>query len=129
MNKLKYYNVFFLLLTGLCWLSSCHKEKDLAKYVDVFIGTEGDGHTFPGVGMPFGMVQLSPDTRLSQLPDQILSMRRRSFSKTQLAGTRFSKKSSDTGFLVSLKQKKTMETFKYKPIDVHVYKLKPKEKS
>lgn len=30
--------------------------------VDPFIGTGGDGHTFPGAVVPFGMVQLSPDT-------------------------------------------------------------------
>ncbi|TCM16043.1 putative alpha-1,2-mannosidase [Novosphingobium sp. PhB165] len=29
---------------------------------DPFIGTGGDGHTFPGATLPFGMVQLSPDT-------------------------------------------------------------------
>ncbi len=29
---------------------------------DLFIGTGGTGHTFPGATMPFGMVQLSPDT-------------------------------------------------------------------
>ncbi|CCW19261.1 Alpha-1,2-mannosidase [Sphingobium indicum BiD32] len=29
---------------------------------DLFVGTGGDGHTFPGASMPFGMVQLSPDT-------------------------------------------------------------------
>ena len=34
----------------------------LARYVDVFIGTGGHGHTFPGATRPFGMVQLSPDT-------------------------------------------------------------------
>lgn len=32
--------------------------------VDPFIGTGGHGHTFPGATLPFGMVQLSPDTRL-----------------------------------------------------------------
>jgi putative alpha-1,2-mannosidase len=32
--------------------------------VDPFIGTGGHGHTFPGAMVPFGMVQLSPDTRL-----------------------------------------------------------------
>jgi len=32
--------------------------------VNPFIGTSGHGHTFPGVSVPFGMVQLSPDTRL-----------------------------------------------------------------
>lgn len=30
--------------------------------VDPFIGTGGDGHTYPGATLPFGMVQLSPDT-------------------------------------------------------------------
>ncbi|WP_336966495.1 GH92 family glycosyl hydrolase [Sphingobium aquiterrae] len=29
---------------------------------DPFIGTDGEGHTFPGAAAPFGMVQLSPDT-------------------------------------------------------------------
>src|ERR1044072_2258983 len=36
---------------------------DFAKYVDPMIGTSGHGHTFPGATAPFGMVQLSPDTR------------------------------------------------------------------
>jgi predicted alpha-1,2-mannosidase len=34
----------------------------LTKFVDVFIGTGGHGHTYPGATVPFGMVQLSPDT-------------------------------------------------------------------
>jgi predicted alpha-1,2-mannosidase len=33
-----------------------------ADYVDPFIGTGGEGHTYPGATVPFGMVQLSPDT-------------------------------------------------------------------
>lgn len=33
------------------------------KYVNTFIGTGGHGHTFPGATTPYGMVQLSPDTR------------------------------------------------------------------
>lgn len=32
--------------------------------VDPLIGTGGHGHTFPGPTLPFGMVQLGPDTRL-----------------------------------------------------------------
>jgi predicted alpha-1,2-mannosidase len=32
--------------------------------VDPFIGTGGEGHTFPGAVVPFGMVQLSPDTQI-----------------------------------------------------------------
>jgi putative alpha-1,2-mannosidase len=40
-------------------------QRDLSRYVDPFVGTAGHGHTFPGATMPFGMVQLSPDTRLT----------------------------------------------------------------
>jgi len=39
-------------------------NKPLTSYVNTFIGTGGHGHTYPGATMPFGMVQLSPDTRL-----------------------------------------------------------------
>jgi predicted alpha-1,2-mannosidase len=38
---------------------------DLTQAVDVFLGTGGHGHTFPGASVPFGMVQLSPDTGTS----------------------------------------------------------------
>lgn len=34
------------------------------QYVNPFIGTGGHGHTFPGATVPYGMVQLSPDTRI-----------------------------------------------------------------
>src|SRR3712207_6203718 len=39
--------------------------QDLTRYVDPFVGTGGHGHTYPGATVPFGMVQLSPDTRLT----------------------------------------------------------------
>ena len=48
----------------------CKSEKEFTQsksntdYVNPFIGTGGHGHTYPGATMPFGMVQLSPDTRL-----------------------------------------------------------------
>ncbi|WP_158886475.1 GH92 family glycosyl hydrolase, partial [Rhodanobacter sp. L36] len=42
--------------------SSSSVAAAVSKYVDVFIGTGGHGHVFPGATMPFGMVQLSPDT-------------------------------------------------------------------
>ena len=35
-----------------------------SQYVDPFIGTDGMGHTFPGACVPFGAVQLSPDTEV-----------------------------------------------------------------
>ncbi len=37
---------------------------DHADAVDPRIGTGGDGHTYPGATVPFGMVQLSPDTSM-----------------------------------------------------------------
>lgn len=40
------------------------QQQDPTKFVNVFIGTGGHGHTFPGPTLPFGMVQLSPDTRM-----------------------------------------------------------------
>ena len=43
---------------------SINKEQNLINYVNPFIGTGGHGHTYPGATMPFGMMQLSPDTRL-----------------------------------------------------------------
>ena len=36
----------------------------LHQEVNPWIGTGGHGHTYPGATSPFGMVQLSPDTRL-----------------------------------------------------------------
>lgn len=33
------------------------------KYVNPFVGTDFHGHTFAGAAYPFGMIQLSPDTR------------------------------------------------------------------
>jgi predicted alpha-1,2-mannosidase len=66
-------------------------QRDFSRYVDPFIGTAGHGHTFPGATMPFGMVQLSPDTRLTgwdgcsgyHYSDNIIY----GFSHTHLSGT------------------------------------------
>ncbi|MBO4476000.1 MAG: GH92 family glycosyl hydrolase [Bacteroidales bacterium] len=35
----------------------------LTRFADPFVGTDAHGHTFPGACAPFGMIQLSPDTR------------------------------------------------------------------
>ncbi|WP_062060316.1 GH92 family glycosyl hydrolase [Aquimarina longa] len=53
-----------LFLIGIS-LMNCTKDtsKLPTDYVDVFIGTKSPGHTYPGATLPFGMVQLSPDTR------------------------------------------------------------------
>lgn len=37
--------------------------KSPVDYVNPMIGTDAHGHVFPGATVPFGMVQLSPDTR------------------------------------------------------------------
>src|SRR6476469_5553749 len=67
------------------------QQIDYAKWVNPFIGTGGHGHTFPGATMPFGMVQLSPDTRTDNwdgssgyhYSDDIIY----GFSHTHLSGT------------------------------------------
>lgn len=35
-----------------------------SQYVNPLVGTDGHGHTYPGAILPFGAIQLSPDTRL-----------------------------------------------------------------
>lgn len=57
--------LIFLLLV-LLNITSCTKKviyNEPADYINPFIGTGGHGHTYPGATTPFGMVQLSPDTR------------------------------------------------------------------
>lgn len=48
----------FLLVSTLAFSQNYHQ------YVNPMIGTGGHGHTYPGATVPFGMVQLSPDTRI-----------------------------------------------------------------
>ncbi len=50
-----------LILAILLSLSSCEQAKEPVDYVDPFIGTDFFAHMFPGPGLPFGMVHLSPD--------------------------------------------------------------------
>ncbi|HTY39191.1 MAG TPA: GH92 family glycosyl hydrolase, partial [Bacteroidota bacterium] len=38
-------------------------QRSLTPFVNPFVGTAKNGHTYPGATVPFGMVQLSPDTR------------------------------------------------------------------
>lgn len=64
---MKYLYLPLLLLA----LMACSKQPeiqpvaDAAAYADPFVGTGGHGHTFPGATVPFGMMQLSPDTRMN----------------------------------------------------------------
>ena len=74
------------------FLGSCsHQQKQAADYVNPFLGTGGHGHTYPGASLPFGMMQLSPDTRLEgwdgcsayHYSDTVIY----GFSHTHLSGT------------------------------------------
>ena len=68
--KKYFWSTLFLVL--IAFISCKQKEavlpaendQQLISYVNPFIGTGGHGHTYPGATMPFGMMQLSPDTRL-----------------------------------------------------------------
>ncbi|GHA48107.1 sugar hydrolase [Salinimicrobium marinum] len=78
--KIKPFFLRKLIYTGFCislfpLFTNCEKSiareeivsetenlKDLAQYVDPMIGTAKMGHTYPGATVPFGSVQLSPDT-------------------------------------------------------------------
>ncbi len=87
--------VKFVLLFAFCLLFSANHVSGQAnrytKYVDPLIGTGGHGHTFPGSTVPFGFVQLSPDTRVDNwdgssgyhYSDNIIY----GFSHTHLSGT------------------------------------------
>ena len=58
-------NRLLILFTIHCSLFTASAQtRDFTRWVNPFIGTGGHGHTFPGATMPFGMVQLSPDTRI-----------------------------------------------------------------
>lgn len=83
---------FKIALILVVLFSACQtKEKKLVEWINPFIGTGGHGHTYPGATSPFGMVQLSPDTRLDgwdgcggyHYSDSIIY----GFSHTHLSGT------------------------------------------
>ena len=61
---MKKHLILLVLLAGIPLLLQAGvlrtKHADL---VNPFIGTDFHGHTFPGAAYPFGMIQLSPDTR------------------------------------------------------------------
>jgi putative alpha-1,2-mannosidase len=67
-------------------------SQQFSQYVNPLIGTGGHGHTFPGATTPFGMVQLSPDTRVDGSWDgcsgyHYSDNRIYGFSHTHLSGT------------------------------------------
>lgn len=55
---MKKTTLFFMLLAVVMMAGA------QSQYVNPFVGTAEHGHTYPGAILPFGAVQLSPDTRL-----------------------------------------------------------------
>lgn len=93
MEKASVILILFIALSTLCAGQADKNQVANSKLalVDPFIGTGGHGHTFPGATVPYGMVQLSPDTRLNgwdacsgyHASDSIIL----GFSHTHLSGT------------------------------------------
>ena len=54
-------NRLIILAAAFLWMLPLNAQKP-SEYVNPMIGTDGMGHTFPGACVPFGGVQLSPDT-------------------------------------------------------------------
>ena len=86
MKKISSLIIFSFLIFG------CNnKNLEPIDFANPFIGTGGHGHTYPGASYPFGMVQLSADTRLEgwdgcggyHFSDSIIY----GFSHTHLSGT------------------------------------------
>ena len=50
-------------MAAAAFLYACQNTGTPSDYVDPMVGTGFHGHTYPGATVPFGMVQLSPDTR------------------------------------------------------------------
>ena len=50
--------ILFLFISG----TSVAQREQLIKYVNPLVGTDRMGHTYPGSTVPFGSVQLSPET-------------------------------------------------------------------
>ncbi|WP_229619780.1 GH92 family glycosyl hydrolase [Vibrio parahaemolyticus] len=74
--KLKRTLISTAILAAMFGLAGCNSDDDnsksgtpsldttLTQYVNPLIGTGADGHTFPGAVVPYGLVQLSPDTEM-----------------------------------------------------------------
>ena len=85
MKSFRFLSLFMLLTTAL------PAQRNYTSLVNPFIGTGGHGHTYPGASMPFGMIQMSPDTRLEgwdgcsgyHYSDSLIY----GFSQTHLSGT------------------------------------------
>lgn len=94
MFSVKFISRSLAVLSIIMSLQFTYAQKKLnapVDFVNPFIGTGGHGHTFPGAAYPFGMMQLSPDTRLEgwdgcsgyHYSDSLIY----GFSHTHLSGT------------------------------------------
>src|SRR3954469_2646556 len=89
MKRLSFFLILAACLTAATAIAQ--SRADYTRYVNPFLGTGGHGHTFPGAVLPFGMVQLSPDTRTDNwdgssgyhYSDDVIY----GFSHTHLSGT------------------------------------------
>ena len=80
-----------IFLAFVFFSSTLYGQNDLVRFVCPLVGTDFHGHTYPGAIVPFGGVQLSPDTRLDgwdgcsayHYSDNIIY----GFSHTHLSGT------------------------------------------
>ena len=57
-----FLSVVFATIVLLSFARSAGADARLSDYVRPFVGTQGEGNTYPGPSAPFGMVQISPDT-------------------------------------------------------------------
>jgi predicted alpha-1,2-mannosidase len=89
---MNYWKRLTITLTFIFSVLGYFSQYNFSQYVNPFIGTGSHGHTFPGAVLPFGMVQLSPDTRIDgswdgcsgyHYSDSIIY----GFSHTHLSGT------------------------------------------
>ena len=54
--------IFVALLLSVQTAGLAQRSANYVRYVNPLIGTQKMGHTYPGATVPFGSVQLSPDT-------------------------------------------------------------------
>lgn len=56
------FTIAALLLFSITTVATAQSAGNYVRYVNPLIGTQKMGHTYPGATVPFGAVQLSPDT-------------------------------------------------------------------
>ena len=65
MKQIQFFGKLLILTASLHPLQAWAQQtqtRNYVQYVNPMVGTKNMGHTYPGATIPFGMVQLSPDT-------------------------------------------------------------------